>query len=114
MSRPDAAARLQAIDRKIEEVKAQILEIDHVVRGSLTERTKACGNPGCRCSEDPALRHGPYFEWGRIEAGKRISSQLRPEIALEIKKAIERHRQLDRLLRRWEALSLKAIQARTT
>lgn len=113
MSRQDPAARLRDIDRKIDALKARILAIDHVVRGSLTERTKVCGNPGCRCSEDPALRHGPYFEWGRIEAGKRISSQLRPEIAVEIRKAIERHRQLDRLLRQWEALSLRAIQART-
>jgi hypothetical protein len=114
VSRQDAAARRKAIDRRIGALKARILAIDHVVRGSLTERTKVCGNPGCRCSEDPALRHGPYVEWGRIEAGKRLSSQLRPEMARKIAEAIERHRELDRLLRRWEALSLKAIQAEST
>lgn len=114
MSRHDPAARLQAIDRKIQALKAQILAIDHVVRGSLTERTKICGNPGCRCSDDPAARHGPYFEWGRIEDGKRVSSQLRPEIAQKIADAIKRHRELDRLLRQWEALSFKAIQADST
>ena len=114
MSKPDAAERLRAIDQKIDALKAQILAIDHVVRGSLTRRTKVCGNPGCRCTEDRAARHGPYFEWGRIEAGRRVSSQLRPEVAQKIGEAIDRHRRLNRLLRQWEALSLKAIQARST
>jgi len=80
VSKPDAAERLRAIDQKIDALKAQILAIDHVVRGSLTQRTKVCGNPGCRCTEDSAARHGPYFEWGRIEAGRRVNSQLRPEV----------------------------------
>ena len=114
MPKLDAAERRRAIDRKIDALKAQILTIDHVVRGSLTQRTKVCGTPGCRCTQDPAARHGPYFEWGRIEAGRRISSQLRPEMARHISDAIDRHRRLERLLRQWEALSLKAIQADST
>ena len=38
----------------------------------LSQRMMKCGKPNCRCANDPAARHGPYYEWGRMRAGKLV------------------------------------------
>ncbi len=111
MSRRDAPERARAAGRRIAALKAQILAIEHIARGSLLERMKRCGKPTCRCAEDPAARHGPYFEWGRITAGSRASTHVSPPMAVKLAQAIENRRKLERLLHRWEALTLRALQA---
>ena len=40
--------------------------MDYLCSGTLLRRMKMCGKPGCRCSEDPDARHGPYYEWGHM------------------------------------------------
>ena len=62
-------------------MKAQILEIGDVVRGTLQRRMKVCGKAACRCATDATARHGPYFEWGRLAAGKRTSAVVGAELA---------------------------------
>jgi len=111
VSRRDALERVRAAGRRIAALKAQILQIEHVARGSLIERMKLCGKPGCPCAKDPAARHGPYFEWGRLTAGRRTSTHVSPAMAAPLAKSIQNHRRLERLLRRWEALTLRAIEA---
>ncbi len=111
MPKRDASARLRAARSAIGALKARILAIDGVARGSLVRRTKVCGKPGCRCAADPAERHGPYFEWGHLAAGRRASAVVSPEFAARLAAAIESRRRLDRLLRQWEALTLRAIDA---
>ncbi len=32
-----------------------------MVQGSLSERTRQCGDPSCACAYDPARRHGPHL-----------------------------------------------------
>jgi hypothetical protein len=113
MPRRDALSRSRAARARIDAVKEQILAIDDVVRGTLLRRTKACGKAWCRCATDPAARHGPYFEWGRLAAGKRSSSVVGAETAARIARALANRSRLERLLRRWEALTLRAIEAET-
>src|SRR4030067_1021100 len=50
-------------------------------RGSLTERYVKCSKPGCRCAEDPAARHGPYYSLTRGVGGQTRSRWLRAEQA---------------------------------
>ena len=45
-------------------------------RGSLTERYVKCSKPGCRCAEDPAARHGPYYSLTRGVGGRTQSRWL--------------------------------------
>ena len=40
-----------------------------------------CGQQRCACHQDPAKRHGPYFEWTYKEKGKTVNRRLRPEEA---------------------------------
>jgi len=69
MSRRPATIIKQARER-IERIRQVLGGIDHLCSGTLLKRTKVCGKPGCRCATDPSARHGPYYEWGHMRAGK--------------------------------------------
>ena len=44
--------RRQALERQLPPLKA-------ILRGSLIERYKRCGKPGCKCADGPG--HGPKY-----------------------------------------------------
>jgi hypothetical protein len=48
-------------------------------RGSFAERYVKCSKPGCRCAEDPAARHGPYYSLTRGVGGQTQSRWLTAE-----------------------------------
>ena len=102
------SAKLERLRARIEELKQQILELDLVVSGTLVRRTKVCGKPGCRCATDPAARHGPYHEWGRIERGSRTTTTVTPEKGRRLRAALRNRRRLKTLVRRWERESVAA------
>ena len=78
-------------------------------RGTLLKRTKVCGKKGCRCADDPEARHGPYYEWGRMEGEKLVHKMVSKAQARLIVKAIREHRKIQEILRHWEAKSVKEI-----
>ena len=45
-------------------------------RGSVAERAMKCGQPGCRCHQDPTARHGPYYSLTRADGGTTTSRYL--------------------------------------
>jgi uncharacterized protein DUF6788 len=51
-SSPTLRRRRQALIKKLP-------PLDAVLRGSLIERYKRCGKPGCKCAEGPG--HGPKY-----------------------------------------------------
>lgn len=95
---------------RINALKQQILEIDLIVAGTLNRRTKVCGKAACRCATDPEARHGPYFEWGRIQGKRRVSTTVSPKKARLLKTALRNQRQLKTLLRRWERETVRLIE----
>ena len=48
-----------ALKRRRRQLLRQLPPLDSVLRGSLIERYKRCGNPNCRCAQGPG--HGPKF-----------------------------------------------------
>ena len=86
----------------IQKVRARIAALDYVATGTLSSRTKTCGQPKCACAADPKARHGPYYEWARLERGRLAHSVLRPAAATLLRRAIANHRQLRELIRAWE------------
>lgn len=105
------SSKLERLRARIEEIKQQILELDLIVSGTLVRRTKVCGKPGCRCATDPAARHGPYYEWGRIEKKRRISTTVSPEKGRRLRVALRNQRRLKTLMRRWERESARLLDA---
>jgi hypothetical protein len=79
--------------------------------GTLIKRMKSCGSPSCRCAHDPAARHGPYYEWGHMQAGKLVHRVVSAEQAQVLQGAIANYRKLKKLLRGWEAETERLIDA---
>jgi hypothetical protein len=48
-----------------------------ILRGSLIERYKRCGNPGCKCQKGPG--HGPKYYLSVSQAGARPEMDYVPE-----------------------------------
>jgi hypothetical protein len=116
LSRPTSArqaARDAAEARaRIAQLRAELAGLDdELCTGTLHRRLKVCGKPECRCARDPAARHGPYYEWGRLEGGRLMHTQLTPVEARRVRRAIDNYRTVKRLLARWTRESVRAILA---
>jgi hypothetical protein len=44
--------------RQRTEIVRRLGELGFALPGTITERTKSCGKPTCRCRDDPDQRHG--------------------------------------------------------
>ena len=66
--------------KQYEQIKAQVLEIGFICKGNIVKRWLTCGNPGCRCQNDPNYLHGPYYQISWKEKGKTVSRILSKEM----------------------------------
>ena len=63
--------RRQALAKQAAQLESLIL------RGSLIERYKRCGHPGCKCHQGPG--HGPKYYLSVSQAGRRPEMDYVPE-----------------------------------
>jgi hypothetical protein len=96
---------------RIAQLRAEIARLDYICAGSLLRRTKVCGKAYCRCAHDPDARHGPYYEWSRLEGTRLVHLVLTPAEARLFARAMANYRRLQRLLRRWERDSIELLRA---
>jgi hypothetical protein len=101
----------QQARERIAQIRQDLGLIDMLCSGTLLKRMKTCGSSTCRCAEDPSARHGPYYEWGHMRAGKLVHRLVSPEQAELLGRAIGNYRKLKKLLRSWEAESERLIDA---
>lgn len=101
----DVSGRIRILQRQI----AGLGPIP-IFTGTLSKRTKLCGKPTCACATDPAARHGPYFEWSRIEGGRLTCTSIDPETAAILACGIEVRRKIEALIAQWKKLSLATLQ----
>ena len=111
MSKRRATTTAARARERIEAIQAEITSCEFVSSGSLTRRMTRCGKPNCRCAKDPDARHGPYFEWGRMEGRRQVSTYVSEGEAVRLRQAMRNHRRIKRLLRRWERESVRAMKA---
>lgn len=99
---------------KIAAIQRTLSGMQYLSSGTLLKRMKVCGNPRCHCASDPAARHGPYFEWSYLKAGKLHHRTLTPEQAEIMRLAIANQRKAKKLMRVWEAQTLNLIELKTS
>ena len=87
---------------RIARIRASLDAIDYLCSGTLLRRMKICGKANCRCAEDPAARHGPYYEWGHMKWGKLVHRMVTPEQAALLRRAIANYRKAKKLMKAWE------------
>jgi hypothetical protein len=104
-------AIIQQARTRIARIRDTLASVDYLCSGTLLERMKLCGKPGCRCAEDPAARHGPYYEWGHMQRGKLVHRTVSPQQAAILRLAIANYRKVKKLLRSWEVETERLIDA---
>lgn len=98
-------------EEKLRSLQEQILQFDLICSGTLYRRFRKCGKPSCRCASDPDARHGPYYQWSRMEAGRQVHTNVSPTLAPRLRQAQRNYQRLRRLLQRWERESLRILHA---
>jgi len=98
---------------KIAAIQRELSAMQYLSSGTLLKRMKVCGNPRCHCASNPAARHGPYFEWSYLKAGKLHHRTLTAEQAEIMQLAIANQRKAKKLMRVWEAQTLSLIELTT-
>ncbi len=94
---PSAAA----LQRRIEEIKAEIAALGPLRPGTLSRQYNVCGTPGCRCKEDPEQRHGPYYQLSYTWHGRSRSEFVRePEVA-SVQEQVQSYARLRTLVDQW-------------
>lgn len=91
-----------SIEARTRELRETISEMDFVVSGMVSTRTKPCGRPNCRCAKDPSAHHGPYYEWHHYQDGRLVHKTVTPEQYAVLEGAVANHREILRLLAVWE------------
>jgi len=101
---------LDGYERQYKQLKAEMANLGFILQGTLSKRWMKCGQPTCRCREDPQARHGPYWQWSWKKSGKSVSTYLKPEQAALCKKWIDNHRRMERIIKKLRKISLQAAR----
>jgi hypothetical protein len=103
--------RIQAIQQKLQTLKAQLVGLGPLRPGSLSRQYHVCRKPGCRC-QDPhqPRRHGPYYHLDYVHHGIKTTRFIRAEQLPEVRRELVNFKKLRRLVDRWITLSLKRAQ----
>jgi hypothetical protein len=102
---------LQRARERIDSIRASLRGFELICSGTLSQRWKTCGKPTCHCATDPAARHGPYYQWIRMRAGKPAQRYVSEQQAQILRQAIDNYRQVKKLLRDWEENTERIIDA---
>ena len=110
MTEPAAAPTgLQELEHDYQAAKARLMEIGFTCEGSLIERYTSCKNPNCRC-QDPAQRHGPYWQISWKQNGKTVSKILPTEDAVLYQHWITNRHALEQILNEMRDISHHAAK----
>ena len=96
---------------RISRLHDRLTAIDYLCSGTLLTTLMKCGKPSCRCQQDPTARHGPYYRWGHMQAGKLVQRYVSAEQAVVLRRAIANYRKAKKLLRAWEVETERIIDA---
>jgi hypothetical protein len=96
---------------RIGRLRDTLATIDYLCSGTLLKSLMQCGKTSCRCHQDPAARHGPYYRWGHMKAGKLVHRYVSAEQARVLSQAIANYRKAKKLLRAWEVETERLIDA---
>lgn len=100
------ASLIQSLERQIAKVKRDLVRLDGLRMGSLSEQYNVCGTPGCRCKASPPEKHGPYHQLSYTRKGKSTTRFIRkPNLAL-VKRQLRNYARLRSLVDQWIDLEI--------
>lgn len=106
--------KLRTLERQIEKIKRELLQVGELRPGTLSEQYNVCGTPRCRCKGSPPEKHGPYYQLSYTRKGKSHTRFIRPEALPEVKQQIKNYTRFRTLVEHWVDLATELTDLRLT
>jgi len=104
--------KIRELEDKRAQLRARLAEIGDMRPGSLVERYRRCGKPGCRCAIDEAGKHGPSWSLTREVAGKTVTRVVPAAAVMRTQEQIAEYRRFRGLVHELVELSERLCEAR--
>ncbi len=98
---------MRSLERQVDKVKRDLVRLDGLRMGSLSQQYNVCGTPGCRCKATPAEKHGPYYQLSYTRKGKSTTRFIRKPYLAMIKRQLRNYARLRSLVDRWIDLEIE-------
>ena len=90
-----------ALQREIERIKSELVELGDLRPGSLSTQYNVCGKAACRCKSSPPQKHGPYYQVSYTRKGRSGTKFVRREQITRVRQQLKNYTKLRSLLDRW-------------
>ena len=98
----------KTIEKQIQEIKNQLLDVGPMRPGSLSRQFNVCGNPKCRCKDSvEPKKHGPYYQLSYVHRGKHTTQFIKEEYVELVQNQVQNYRLFKKLTQKWISLSLE-------
>lgn len=104
--------RQRLLETKIKRLKEQLVALESLRPGSVSEQYNVCGKPDCRCKATPPKKHGPYYQLSYSWKGRSKTEFVRRENIAAVRKQLQNYRRLRELVNEWIELELELSQLR--
>jgi hypothetical protein len=98
---PVSQRRIQALERRIDRIKRELVGLEELRPGSLSEQYNVCGVEGCRCKATPPKKHGPYYQLSFSRKGKGTTRFVQRSDVVQVKRQLKNYAKLRSLVDEW-------------
>jgi hypothetical protein len=103
---------LRNLDKKRQEIAAELAGVGDFRPGFLSERFRRCGKPNCHCAREGDRGHGPSYSLTRVQDGKTVTKII-PALAVEeTKKQMGEYKRFKKLVHDFTEINIRLCDAR--
>jgi uncharacterized protein DUF6788 len=89
---------------------ARLGDVERVLAGTLTEQSRRCGKPGCRCADGEP--HGPYAYFTPRLAGRGRARYVPAALADAVRRCLQRGAEVEAVLAEISAVNAELLARR--
>lgn len=89
---------------------ARLGDVEQVLAGTLTEQSRRCGRPGCRCADGEP--HGPYAYFTPCPAGRGRARYVPAALADAVRRFLRRGTEVEAVLAEISAVNAELLARR--
>jgi hypothetical protein len=99
----------QLLDRR-RSAAARLGDVERILSGTLTEQSRRCGRPGCRCADGEP--HGPYAYFTPRPAGRGRARYVPAALADAVRRLLRRGTEAEAVLAEISAVNAELLARR--
>lgn len=107
-----ADTSFEHLGKKRDEIRKEVAAVGDMRPGSLVERYRRCGKPGCHCAKEGARGHGPSWSLTRAVGGKTVTTIIPVDAVDQARRDIAEYQRFRGLTRDLVDVSERLCDAR--